>query len=79
MSAALRRRLPGTLIGVSTGAWIEGDPDRTFRAIGTWRILPDYASVNLSEPPAPAVIERLRSMGVTTSVITAETPSEVFA
>ncbi|AZO67135.1 3-keto-5-aminohexanoate cleavage protein [Mesorhizobium sp. M6A.T.Cr.TU.016.01.1.1] len=46
---ALRRACPGTLIGVSTGAWIENDDERTLAAIAGWTELPDYASVNLSE------------------------------
>ena len=51
-------------MGVSTGAWIEADEDRTRQCIATWRELPDYASVNLSERDAPAVIETLRRIGV---------------
>ncbi|MBA3042395.1 MAG: 3-keto-5-aminohexanoate cleavage protein [Alphaproteobacteria bacterium] len=62
--AAIRRACPGTLIGVSTGAWIEGDKDRTREAISRWRVLPDYASVNLSEEDAPAVIDLLGQKGV---------------
>lgn len=61
---AMRRACPGTLIGVSTGAWIEGDNRRTLDAIEGWRELPDYASVNLQEPGAPAVMEQLRQHGV---------------
>ncbi|WP_440981215.1 3-keto-5-aminohexanoate cleavage protein [Shinella sumterensis] len=61
---AVRRACPGTLIGVSTGAWIEGDVERTRDCISRWRVLPDYASVNLSEPDAPAVIGLLHQMGV---------------
>jgi uncharacterized protein (DUF849 family) len=61
---ALRERLPGTLIGISTGAWIERDDDRRLVMIDGWRTLPDYASVNLNEPGAPAVIERLHRRGV---------------
>jgi uncharacterized protein (DUF849 family) len=61
---AVRRTCPGTLVGVSTGAWIEGDEKRTRDCIATWRLLPDYASVNLSERDAPAVISLLHSMGV---------------
>ncbi|PKR89948.1 3-keto-5-aminohexanoate cleavage enzyme [Pleomorphomonas diazotrophica] len=60
----VRRTCPGTLVGVSTGAWIEGEPRRTREAIAGWRVLPDYASVNLSEPDAPAVIDLLHGMGV---------------
>jgi uncharacterized protein (DUF849 family) len=61
---AVRRTCPGALIGVSTGAWIEADEARTREAIANWRELPDYASVNLSEPDAPAVVAMLRSRGV---------------
>jgi uncharacterized protein (DUF849 family) len=61
---AVRRACPGTLVGVSTGAWIENDVERTRRAIAAWRDLPDYASVNLSEADAPAVMELLRGRGV---------------
>lgn len=61
---AVRRTCPGTLVGVSTGAWIENDVERTRTAIAGWRDLPDYASVNLSEPDAPAVMELLRQRGV---------------
>lgn len=61
---AVRETCPGTLIGVSTGAWIEGDEERTRDRIAAWRELPDYASVNLCEPDAPAVMALLHRMGV---------------
>ena len=61
---AVRRTCPGTLVGVSTGAWIEGDADHTLACIEGWHELPDYASVNLSEPSAPVVAERLWRRGV---------------
>ncbi|PIP00465.1 3-keto-5-aminohexanoate cleavage protein [Pleomorphomonas carboxyditropha] len=60
----VRRACPGTLVGVSTGAWIEGDQRRTRDYIAAWRVLPDYASVNLSEADAPAVIDLLHGIGV---------------
>ncbi len=62
--AAIRARLPGTFVGISTGAWIEGEADRTLAAIASWRVAPDYASVNFSEPAAPSVVELLRQQGV---------------
>jgi uncharacterized protein (DUF849 family) len=62
--AALRARWPGTLIGISTGSWIEGEDDRRLAMIDGWRKLPDHASVNLNEPGAPAVIERLARRGI---------------
>lgn len=61
---AVRRACPGTLVGVSTGAWIEKDEAKTRNAIAAWRELPDYASVNLSENDAPAVITTLQQRGV---------------
>lgn len=61
---AVRATCPGTLIGVSTGAWIEDDPERTRQAIEGWAVLPEHASVNLSEADAPAVMETLERRGV---------------
>jgi uncharacterized protein (DUF849 family) len=61
---ALRAQLPGTLIGISTGAWIEKDDDRLLACIDTWRVLPDYASVNLSEKVALALFEKLHRLGI---------------
>ncbi len=62
--AAIRARLPGSFVGVSTAAWIEGDAERTLAAIAGWRVAPDYASVNYSEPAAASVAELLRQQGV---------------
>ncbi|HEX6562635.1 MAG TPA: 3-keto-5-aminohexanoate cleavage protein, partial [Chthoniobacterales bacterium] len=61
---ALREALPGTLIGISTGAWIEKDDDRTLDYVSRWSIPPDYASVNLREKNAPAVMETLHRRGI---------------
>jgi len=61
---AVRQACPGTMVGVSTGAWIEDDEGLTRSAISAWRELPDYASVNLSEQDAPAVIALLFDIGV---------------
>jgi uncharacterized protein (DUF849 family) len=61
---ALRRACPGTLIGISTGEWIERDDARRRRHIAAWSVLPDYASVNLVEGDCAAVIAALRARGV---------------
>jgi uncharacterized protein (DUF849 family) len=61
---SLRHACPGTLIGVSTGAWIENDAVHTRDCIAQWNELPDYASVNLSERDAPAIIELLGRRGI---------------
>ena len=62
--AAVRAAVPGTLVGISTGEWIERDDDRRLAHIAAWCDLPDHASVNLSEPGAPAVVERLHRRGI---------------
>lgn len=61
---ALRQALPGTLFGISSGEWIEGNYTRTVDCIRRWNALPDYASVNLSEPGANEVCSALLSRGV---------------
>jgi uncharacterized protein (DUF849 family) len=60
----LRRVCPGTLIGISTGEWIEKDDGRRRDCIRNWSVLPDYASVNLVETDCAAVIENLKNRGV---------------
>jgi uncharacterized protein (DUF849 family) len=55
------RRVPA---GISTGAWIEPDPDRRLTLIRRWHLLPDYASVNFSEPGAVEIAEELLELGV---------------
>jgi uncharacterized protein (DUF849 family) len=50
-------------IGVSTGAWIEPDPERRAAAIAQWRE-PDMASVNLSEEGAEMIMAALESAGI---------------
>lgn len=62
--AAMRKASPGTLVGVSTGAWIEDNPARTRDCIQRWKTPPDYASVNLSETDAPTIMALLGSQGV---------------
>ncbi|WP_342627297.1 3-keto-5-aminohexanoate cleavage protein [Nguyenibacter vanlangensis] len=61
---AVRRACPGTLIGLSTGAWIEGSLSATTACIAGWRYKPDYASVNLSEDGAETVIRLLMDRGI---------------
>ncbi|MBG1232755.1 3-keto-5-aminohexanoate cleavage protein [Aestuariivirga litoralis] len=63
-TALLRKACPGTLFGVSTGAWIENDVAATRALIAAWTDVPDYASVNLSEPDAFAVMDLLLEKGV---------------
>ncbi|MBA3327298.1 MAG: 3-keto-5-aminohexanoate cleavage protein [Solirubrobacterales bacterium] len=50
-------------VGVSTGAWIEPDLERRLELVRAWRA-PDYASVNLSEPGATAIMRALIGAGL---------------
>lgn len=50
-------------VGVATGAWVEPDPERRAALVGRWT-QPDYASVNLSETGASAVMRALLSAGI---------------
>src|SRR5262245_24973722 len=61
---AIRAAVPGVPVGVSTGAWIEPDVRIRLDAIGRWKVVPDFASVNLSEPGAAEVAALLLDRGV---------------
>ncbi|MFG2942815.1 3-keto-5-aminohexanoate cleavage protein [Streptomyces sp. NPDC048282] len=56
-----RVRVP---IGVTTGAWAVPDPALRLKRVGTWSVLPDFASVNWHEPGAEDVAEQLLVMGI---------------
>lgn len=61
--AALRAAIPGTPVGVSTGAWIIPEPELRHRTIAAWTIQPDYASVNFHESGAEELATLLLSRG----------------
>ncbi|RFA16036.1 hypothetical protein B7R22_04680 [Subtercola boreus] len=50
-------------VGVGSGAWIAGDALRRFEFVSQWT-QPDFASVNLSEEGAVALIRRLTERGI---------------
>jgi uncharacterized protein (DUF849 family) len=68
--AAVREACPGTPVGVSTGLWITGgDPAARHSAVAAWAGLsatavPDFASVNLSEPGWARLSGVLASAGI---------------
>jgi uncharacterized protein (DUF849 family) len=62
--AAIRSAVPGTPVGVSTGAWILPNLKLRHAAIAKWTQLPDFASVNMKEEGAIEVAEWLVSRGV---------------
>ena len=57
------REACGVPVGVTTGAWIEPDPERRVELVRAWRA-PDYTSVNLSEPGATDLMKALIQAGV---------------
>lgn len=66
---AAMRGATGAPVGVSTGAWIEGDPGRRAALVRGWGELkpdqrPDFASVNLFEDGWSEVFEALLEAGV---------------
>jgi uncharacterized protein (DUF849 family) len=60
----IRGACRGTLVGVSTGAWIVADTRRRLSLIRGWSVLPDFASVNVHEEGAIEVIRVLLDRGV---------------
>jgi uncharacterized protein (DUF849 family) len=53
----------GVPIGVATGAWVQPDPGRRAELVSRWT-MPDFASVNLSEPGAVEVMQALLAADV---------------
>jgi uncharacterized protein (DUF849 family) len=62
--AAIRAAVPECEISLSTGAFIEPDPERRISCVQAWTVLPDVASVNLSEEGAPQLCRALWHRGV---------------
>lgn len=61
---AVREAAPGLPLGVTTGFWALPDAQQRRRAIESWSVLPDFASVNWHEPGSPELAELLLSRGV---------------
>ena len=62
--SAIRAACPGVPVGLSTGVWIESTPERRLACIAGWAILPDFVSVNISEPGVQALCEHLLVRGI---------------
>ncbi len=66
---AIRQRVPGVPIGVSTGWWIAPGGRARQDLIRQWQKLPpearpDYISVNIGEEDAPEIIAHARALGI---------------
>ncbi|WP_211304385.1 3-keto-5-aminohexanoate cleavage protein [Umezawaea tangerina] len=66
--AVVRAAVPGVEIGVTTGAWIQGDPGRRAELVAGWAGLaagrPDVASVNVHEAGWVEVCAALDGAGI---------------
>lgn len=58
---AVRAACPGIPLGLSTGIWIENAPAARLSRIAAWTLLPDFISVNFSEPGTLELCETLIS------------------
>jgi uncharacterized protein (DUF849 family) len=61
---AVRAATPGVPVGISTRVGILADAAARGLAFGSWQVLPDYVSVNLSEDDAPEVIRLMLKRGI---------------
>jgi uncharacterized protein (DUF849 family) len=62
--AAIRAKVPGVPVGLTTREGIRTDPSRGFNQMKAWRVLPDYVSVNLNEADAPEIIALMIEKGI---------------
>jgi uncharacterized protein (DUF849 family) len=62
-TAGALRAASGLPVGVTTGAWIEPDPERRRALVAGWST-PDFASVNLYEPGFAGVMWALLDAGI---------------
>jgi len=71
---AIRDAVRGVPVGLSTAAWMAPDPRARLALIDAWAVLPDFASVNLSEPGAADVCAALlrRRVGIEAGVWSVE-------
>lgn len=72
--SAVREALPGLPLGVTTGYWALPDAQRRLRAVESWSVLPDFASLNWHEPGSPDLAKLLlsRGLGVEVGIFHAE-------
>jgi uncharacterized protein (DUF849 family) len=61
---SIRASCPGVPVGISTGAWISADASARLTLVAGWKILPDFASVNVHETGALELIRLLLDRGV---------------
>ncbi|WP_025605728.1 3-keto-5-aminohexanoate cleavage protein [Pontibacter actiniarum] len=62
--AALRKELSRVPVGISTGEWIEPDLNTRLEQISSWKVMPDFVSVNYDEAGAEEVTELVTKKGI---------------
>src|ERR1700710_2819614 len=62
--SAVRAAAPGLPLGVTTGFWALPDPEARRKAVESWTVLPDFASLNWHEPGSPELAEVLLGKGL---------------
>jgi uncharacterized protein (DUF849 family) len=66
--AAIRHAAPGLAVGFSTSAGIDPDPFARAAALGTWRVRPDFVSVNVSEMGWAGIVRAARHAGMAVEI-----------
>lgn len=61
---AVRHAAPGLPLGVTTGFWALPDQRARLATVDSWKVLPDFASVNWHEPGAEELAQLLLKKGV---------------
>lgn len=61
---AIRAKVPGIPVGISTREGIRTDKARGFDQMRSWTVLPDYVSVNISEEDAGDIIALMVAEGI---------------
>ena len=61
---AVREAAPGMPVGISTGGWIAPGGPARLAPMRTWKVLPDYVSVNIHEPEAEAIVALMQARGI---------------
>jgi uncharacterized protein (DUF849 family) len=61
---SVREAVPGMPVGISTGAWITPGGVARLAPMRTWKVLPDYVSVNVHEPEAEAIVALMQARGI---------------
>ncbi|MGA5463374.1 3-keto-5-aminohexanoate cleavage protein [Mycobacterium sp. NPDC050041] len=71
---AVRQAVPGLPLGVTTGYWALPDAAERQRAVESWDVLPDFASLNWHEPGSPelAAVLLAKGLGVEVGIFHAE-------